>query len=84
MPLLVLRKDRFKGDNCGELFDAGHTRRRTVGRELSLFTFRIIVTIPLDYEDETNDRDCAQELSFMLSLNFIRFDNTCLAALWKI
>jgi len=49
-----------------------------------LFTFRIIVTVPLDCEDDTNDRDCAQELSFMLSLNFIRFDNTCLAALWKI
>jgi cytochrome P450 len=84
VPPLVFRKDRFKSDNCGELFDAGYTRHRTVGRELSLFTFRIIVTVPLDYEDETNDRDCAQELSFMLSLDFISFDNTCLAALWKI
>ena len=48
-----------KSNNCGELFDVGYTRHRTVGRELSLFTFRIIVTIPLDYEDGTNDRDCA-------------------------
>jgi hypothetical protein len=48
-----------KSNNCGELFDVGYTRHRTVGRELSLFTFRIIASIPLDYEDGTNDRDCA-------------------------
>ena len=48
-----------KSDNCGELFDVRYIRHRTVGRELSLFTFRIIVTIRLDYEDDTNDRDCS-------------------------